>query len=76
MKNTDFTAFLYFLAASVRQLNLLSRQQNLSHISLRKQIMNLIRRIHNRTNRCRMIHRINDQCKELLISASMKYGLS
>lgn len=36
MKNTDFTAFLYFLAASVRQLNLLSHQQNLSHISLRK----------------------------------------
>lgn len=36
MKNTDFTAFLYFLAASVRQLNLLSRQQILSHISLRK----------------------------------------
>ena len=27
MKNTDFTAFLYFLAASVRQLNLLSRHK-------------------------------------------------
>ena len=36
MKNTDFTAFLFSLAAFVRQLNLLSRQQNLSHISFRK----------------------------------------
>ena len=59
------SCFMVLLRRLFANISLLSRQQNLSHISLRKQIMNLIRRIHNRTNRCRMIHRINDQCKEL-----------